>query len=79
MSKTASFTFSFHSADDAKIIANALLPEIVHRIPKTRVELQVEKKDLLLTVTAKEVSSLRAAVNSYLRWIDTAVKVARLV
>jgi tRNA threonylcarbamoyladenosine modification (KEOPS) complex Pcc1 subunit len=78
MTRTACFSFSFQTLDDAKVVADALLPEIIHRIPKTKVEIKIENTILLLTITAKELSSLRAACNSYLRWIDTAIKVAKL-
>jgi tRNA threonylcarbamoyladenosine modification (KEOPS) complex Pcc1 subunit len=78
MTKTAIFSFFFQSCDDAQVVADALTPEILHRIPKTKVEVQVEEKTLILNISAKELSSLRAACNSYLRWVDTAVKVAQL-
>ena len=77
--KKASFVFKFDSAEEAKIIAEALDPEIKHKIPKTKVEVSLSDKKFFLSIEAKDVSSLRAACNSYLRWINTALNVKKTV
>ena len=75
--KKASFTFNFDSESDAKLILNAIYPEIKHKIPKTELEISNEKNILFLKIVAKDTSSLRAAVNSYLRWMITAINVKK--
>ena len=77
--KKAEFIFSFDSDDEAKIIAESVLPGIKHKIPKTNVYVSLEGKIFLLKIEAKDISSLRAACNSYLRWINTALNVKKAI
>jgi len=77
--KSAKFVFVFDSEEEAKIVAESLSPEIKHKIPKTDVEVSLSKKKFSLTIEAKDISSLRAACNSYLRWINTALNVKKTV
>jgi len=79
MTNKATFLFSFPSLKDACIVAQSLSPEIQHRIPKSNVSFSVDKKELRVTIESENVSSLRAACNSYLRWIQTALSVKQLV
>jgi tRNA threonylcarbamoyladenosine modification (KEOPS) complex Pcc1 subunit len=79
MTNRASFIFSFPSFRDACVIAQSLSPEIQHKIPKSNVTFSIEKKILTMTIESEDVSSLRAACNSYLRWVQTALAVRRLV
>ena len=77
--KKACFVFNFDSIKDAEIIAESLNPEIKHKIPKTNIEVSISDKKFLLTIEAKDVSSLRAACNSYLRWIITVLNVKNTI
>ncbi len=73
------FVFDFDSTKEAKVIAESLQPEIKHKIPKTNVDVSISEKTFSLSIEAKDVSSLRAACNSYLRWINTALNVKRTI
>lgn len=75
--KSVKFVFNFDSKEEAKIIAESLYPEIKHKIPKTNVEVSLSGKTFSLEIKAKDLSSLRAACNSYLRWINTALNVKK--
>ena len=77
--KKACFVINFDTAEEAKIIAESLDPEIKHKIPKTNVEVSLSDKKFILKIEANDVSSLRAACNSYLRWINTAINVKKTV
>jgi tRNA threonylcarbamoyladenosine modification (KEOPS) complex Pcc1 subunit len=77
--KKASFIFVFDSEKEAKIVAESLNPEIKHKIPKTEIEVSCMGKTFSLEIEATDVSSLRAACNSYLRWINTAIAVKKTV
>jgi len=77
--KKAEFIFSFDSEDKAKIVAESLNPEIKHKIPKTNVEIFLKGKTFTLKIEAKDISSLRAACNSYLRWVNVASSVEKTV
>ncbi len=79
MTFKAMFKFFFLSTSDATVIAQSLSPEIQHKIPKSTVIFTVDKKTFTLTIQSKDLSSLRAACNSYLRWIQTALSVKQLV
>ena len=77
--RTAKFEFVFKTSEEAKIVIKTLDPEIKNRIPKTNVNIRAESKTIFLEITATDTSSLRAAINSYLRWINTAINVKRIV
>jgi len=47
-------------------------------VPRTKVEIKNNKNKLVLNIIADDVSALRAAVNSYLRWIKTAVDMSNV-
>ena len=79
MKKNASFAFYFDSSSEAVLVAASLSPELKQKIPKTNVELSCSDNTLSLNIESKDVSSLRAACNSYLRWIATAINVKKLV
>lgn len=61
------------------MVTQSLLPEIKHKIPKSNITFVIEKKTLKVTIESDDISSLRAACNSYLRWIQTALSVKQLV
>jgi len=77
--KSASFIFNFDTADEARIIAKSLDPEIKNKIPKTKIEVVLSKKKFSIKIQAEDISTLRAACNSYLRWINTAHNVKKTV
>ena len=79
MKKNASFQFFFNSSSEAALIAKSLSPEIKQKIPKTNVKITLSDNTLLLDICSNDVSSLRAACNSYLRWINTALSVKQLI
>jgi len=75
--KTVIFEFNFDTVDEARIIASSLDPEIKNKIPKTSVEVILSGNIFKLKIEAKDLSSLRAACNTYLRWINTALSVKK--
>jgi tRNA threonylcarbamoyladenosine modification (KEOPS) complex Pcc1 subunit len=79
MTNTASFLFLFPTTKDASVVVQSLSPEIRHKIPKSNVTFSIEKKTLRVVIESEDISSLRAACNSYLRWIQTALSVKQLV
>jgi len=77
--KKACFIFDFNNSKEAKIIAEALDPEIKHKIPKTNINVTLSDKKFTINIEAEDLSSLRAACNSYLRWVNTALNVKKIV
>jgi KEOPS complex subunit Pcc1 len=79
MTFKARFSFRFPSEKKASIVVAALSPEITHKIPKSTISCILKGKTLELSIESDDVSSLRASINSYLRWIQTALAVEELV
>lgn len=79
MKKIALFTFTFESQNKAKLIATSIYPEVKVKIPKAKAILSVNKNTLNLKIESNDINSLRAACNSFLRWINTAVTVNHIV
>ena len=77
--KKVCFVLDFENFDDARIVYNSLNPEIKHKIPKTKIKVKFEETVLKIDIEANDISSLRAACNSYLRWINTALNVKKTV
>jgi len=51
------------------VIAQSLAPETARNIPRTGVNINENKESVCIEITADDTNALRAAVNSYLRWI----------
>lgn len=79
MKKAAKFEFIFDTPEEAKIVAKSLDPEIKNKIPKTDIKVSLSENVFTLEIEANDISSLRAACNSYLRWINTALSVKKTV
>ena len=77
--KKVCFVLDFENLDDARVVYDSLNPEIKHNILKTRIKVKFEETVLKIDIEANDISSLRAACNSYLRWINTALNVKKTV
>lgn len=83
MKHHASLFFTLPSAT-ADAIRGAILPETrpgsgpAAEVPKTRGAVATAPGGLVVEVDAEDLPSLRAALNSYLRWVDAAEKAAGL-
>jgi len=70
MKAQAVIRLNFSSEKQLKVVLEALKPET--RSPLTRrskVQMESEGNSLTLNFKASDTSALRAAINSYLRWI----------
>jgi KEOPS complex subunit Pcc1 len=72
--RRATITFA---GPEAKVVHGALRPEAGRDLPKAKVTLRSSRDRLTVTIDAEDTSALRAAVNSYLRWTDVAMRVQR--
>ena len=81
MTQRASLLFRF-PPPTARAVAAALAPETGTDVPKTASHVSLEAdahgSAVRVEVEAEDLSSLRAAVNSYLRWVDAAARAAAL-
>ncbi|MBI0583597.1 MAG: hypothetical protein ISF22_05150 [Methanomassiliicoccus sp.] len=62
-----------------KAVWGALSPEIGREIPRTRVSLSPREGEIVLDVEATDLGALRAALNSYLRWIRISEEIGNMV
>ncbi len=70
--RRATITFE---GPDVPVVFKALHPEMGRDVPKARVAMRSVRSRLTLTIDAEDTGTLRAAVNSYLRWADVASRV----
>ena len=54
---------------NAEVIVPVLSPEIGRELPRTETEISRNGDAVTIKVFAKDVSAMRAALNSYLGWI----------
>jgi tRNA threonylcarbamoyladenosine modification (KEOPS) complex Pcc1 subunit len=80
MKAKASVRLQFSSEKQLTTLLDALAPE-ANRPVTTRAKAVLEREGnfLVLKVEAKDTVALRAALNAYLRWIGSAVKVLEVV
>ena len=71
----AKIVINMNSALDARIIGESISPEIKKKIPNSKINITFYDEKIFLDIVSKNLSSLRAACNSYFRWINTANKV----
>ena len=57
----------------ADVIALSLAPETARTIPRTKVDIKEGPESVHIVIAADDVNALRAAVNSYLRWITVSL------
>ena len=61
--------------DGADVVRQALAPEAGRDLPRATVAISGSGSRVVVTIEADDTAALRAAVNSYLRWADVAVRV----
>ena len=70
--------FEFDAGKDARIIYEALLPELDQDYQRTRTTLGLENEVLILKVEANDTVSMRAALNGWLRLIKITYEMCSL-
>ena len=76
MKAEAAVKFEFESERVLETVYNALKPETVSAPTKrSKAHIKVDGKTLTLRFEARDTTALRAALNSYLRWIRLIVEV----
>jgi len=76
MKAKATVRLQFSSEKRLTVLINALLPEASRPATKrSKVTLTRDSQFLVLTVEASDTVALRAALNAYLRWINSTISV----
>ncbi len=68
-----SLTLHLEKGEDTRRLLNTLKPETEESMKKVRVELLSELPGI--HIEAEDSHALRAALNSYIRWLDIAEKI----
>jgi len=63
----------------ASTLYESLSPEISEESFKSTVKIELSEEGLTITIKAEDTSSLRASLNTYLRWIDGILGVQKAV
>ncbi len=71
--------FELDSPNQAEIVYKSLQPELKKGSLKTDIEISCYLNTLSLTINAENTSALRAASNSYIHWIQTAVNITNSI
>ena len=65
--------------DHAEVVRRALSPELAENIPRTSVKVAGGDGEVVIEIEADDLSALRAALNSYIRWGNVAEETAKEV
>lgn len=60
------------SGENAATVYGAISPEAGREMPRTKVFTELDGDKMVLRLQASDLPALRAALNSYLRWIKIA-------
>ena len=52
------------------VIQSALIPEMTRDLSKSEVKISTTDTKIVINIRSEELSTLRATLNSYLRWIN---------
>ncbi|MCX8151122.1 MAG: KEOPS complex subunit Pcc1 [Candidatus Bathyarchaeota archaeon] len=71
----ATVRLSFTSEKLLQALIIALSPELINPTSRSKATISQEDLTCVLTVKAEDTVALRAALNAYLRWINSAISV----
>ena len=61
----------------SQVIQGSLSPELGEKIPRTRIHVERREDEVTVTIEADDHNALRAALNSYIRWMNVAEETAK--
>ncbi|MDP8011891.1 MAG: KEOPS complex subunit Pcc1 [Thermoplasmata archaeon] len=64
---------------NAEILYKALRVEGERNIPRTSIKIENMENKLKIFINASDVNAMRAAINSYMRWINLSMKLLEMV
>lgn len=73
------FVIEFDSKNDAQIIYNSILPEIeAEKNDRSKSNIELDDEKITINITSYDVVSLRASINSYIRWINLSEEILKI-
>ena len=80
MKDEATIKFKFESEKALETVFNSLKPETLSApTNRSRTYIEADGKTLTLRFEARDTTALRAALNSYLRWIKLIIEVIQVL
>jgi tRNA threonylcarbamoyladenosine modification (KEOPS) complex Pcc1 subunit len=80
MKAHATVRLDFHSEKQLTTVLNALEPEAKRpTVTRSRVRLEKDGTFLVIAIDATDTTALRAALNSYLRWVNSLENIIKLL
>ncbi len=72
-------SIEFESRDEADRLARALAPELAREVPRATARMsRSNPAEVALEITARETGAFRAALNTYLGWIQLVLSTAQI-
>ena len=73
------FVVELDNNHDAEIIYNSISPEVTYaRNDRSVTDIELKENKIILTINSKDVVSLRASINSYVRWINLSLEILKI-
>lgn len=73
------FTIELNDNREAEIVYNSIKPEITFaRNERSTSEIELSENTILIKIFSNDVVSLRASINSYVRWIKLSTEILKI-
>ena len=73
------FEIDFDNNHDAEIIYNSISPEIeLENNTRSRTNITLKENSIHININSDDVVSLRASINSYVRWIKLSIEILNI-
>lgn len=73
------FRIDLDNIHDAKIVYNSIKPEISYeRNERSVSKISLEEKSIVINIFSRDIVSLRASMNSYIRWINLSLEILKI-
>lgn len=73
------FSIELDSDSDAEIVYNSIKPEVSYaHNERSTTEIELEKNRIVIKIFSNDVVSLRASINSYVRWIKLSTEILKI-
>ncbi len=67
------------SAGDAEIVYNSIKPEVTYaHNERSTTEIELDNNTIIIKIFSNDVVSLRASINSYVRWIKLSTDILKI-
>ena len=73
------FSIELDNSHDAEIVYNSIKPEVTFaRNERSTTEIELRENTINIEIFSNDVVSLRASINSYVRWIKLATEILKI-